>query len=109
MITKKNAKRLSIKKWKFLVENKYTNNKEIIQAIPELEYLKSTCGYCEKYLNTSNNVFKYCAKCPIKPKRIEYNDFDNSGCAQMNSLYNEWNKNRTTENAQKILNSIKKS
>ena len=26
MITKKNAKRLSIKKWKFLVENKYTNN-----------------------------------------------------------------------------------
>lgn len=93
-LTKKEAKRLSILKWEFIIEN--GGNYKLHKLPKELENLQSECGYCEKYYE------KNCAGCPI-------NTPDIGKCWHSGHLFHVWYNNKTVENAQAVLDLIKKS
>ena len=101
-LTRKEAFQLSIDKWTEIVENDGVENVDILR---KYEFLDNGCGLCEKYLHASNEALKYCAKCPIRPKVNDYNDLEDSGCAQECHPFYKC-ENQTKENAQAVLDLI---
>ena len=95
-MTKAEAKKWSIKKWEYIVNNNGLKT-GIITAIPELLTLKNRCGYCEKY-----SEGYYCINCPIS---LGYE----CGCSHHKHPYSYWNNEPTKENAEKVLHLIKNS
>ena len=106
MIAYTEARDLSIRKWKWIVDNwDYTlsidaNMDRLFKAIPELKTLDHSCGWCEYYRGD------LCYKCPScalykisngKACAIWYVDFFNA----------EKTKEERLENARKILNACK--
>ncbi len=100
-LTRKKAKELSIKKWEFIVKHNGSEFKFIlVKEIPELKDLEAKCGYCEKYFDN-----KHCNYCPIKPKGFK----GSIGCLDNQHPYDKWDKDRTTKNAQAVLDLIRNS
>lgn len=95
-MTKKEAKRLSILKWEYIIAQDGSED-ELIEAIPELVELISNCGYCEKYVA----LFDNCPKCPLTI--IEAN------CCEYTHPFYKWFHTRTKENAQAVLDLILES
>ncbi len=93
-MTKKEAKRLSILKWEFIVKN--DGDYKLCKLPEELRNLESQCGFCEKYYK------KDCDGCPI-------NNTDIGKCWYDKHPYSTWYHNRTVSNAQIMLDLIKKS
>jgi Zn finger protein HypA/HybF involved in hydrogenase expression len=102
-LTRKQAFELSIKKWEA-----WAMGNETPYEIMKLN-LTCECGLCEKYIRTSYNNIWFCAKCPIRPKIKDYdrNSAISTGCNQSIHPFSNWRKNKTTENAQKVLDLIK--
>lgn len=105
-ITRREAIKLSIKKWEWIEIHcndysfKHINSDGygyLIQCIPELEDLNSHCGLCELYLNPGSQK-KYCTGCPFK--KGELTCFDNG------HIYQSWNR-RDKYDAHIIANQIK--
>lgn len=105
-MTKRKAKALSVKKWKWIVKNwNYSknyewNNDQMLKDIPELKDLCANCGYCEY----TDNV---CIDCPLYKLR-------NESCKSLYSLYNRWEDGvgyclDASEEAEQLLEDIKKT
>lgn len=90
-LSKKKAKELSLKKWKYIVGNNGSED-GLTAAIPEIKDFSANCGYCEKY---------ECYECPLF--------IDDKTCTSYGHLYCIWVQNQTTENAQAVLDLILKS
>jgi hypothetical protein len=82
---------LSVKKWKWIVDNNGSNN-GLIVAMPELKNFSNNCAMCE-YKNPKN--FNGCIKCLLS-----------SVC---DNEYQNWAHNKNKENAIKVLEAIKKA
>ena len=105
-MTKEKAKELVLMKWEWLSKHsdpelyEEGNNKRVAHVYPELKLFTACCAYCEKYYLTFE--FKeYCGACPINKKGAKYT------CHWPESPYDNWGKNRTTENAKKMLEFLK--
>lgn len=94
-LTKKEAKRLSILKWEFIVGNGGDYDSYIVLPV-EVQPLIGECGYCEKY-----NPFQ-CIGCPLNLPDIGY-------CRSDEHPFNVWSNNSTPKTAQAVLDLIKKS
>ena len=106
-LTKRQAKALSIKKWEFIVKN---GGDPHLKRLPiEVRDLRAHCGYCEKYftLHGASSVRSVCGKCPLV-KNEDLNAID-SGCVQPGHPYAIWASSSTKENAQAVLDLIRKS
>lgn len=108
-LTKEKAKELSILKWKLIIKNDGKLPINLFDEYPELEKLRHYCGYCELYFKTHNKMLSSCVKCPINPNIKDYNDLEQSGCAQKIHPFHIWWVNSTKENAQAVLDLIEKS
>ncbi len=95
-LTKKEAKKLSILKWEFIIANGGDHNNNKLPK--ELDELISHCGYCEKYE-------QYCLECPL----YLGDDTDGNGCASDTHPWSIWYYNSTVENAQAMLDLILKT
>jgi len=107
-LTRKKAFELSIKKWDIIVNKGWGYFKRYTPH--EIEKLNSRCGLCELYFYTSNKKLRHCAKCPIRPKIKDYNDFFGCGCRQDIHPYNYWyafTEKDDKEYAQAVLDLIK--
>jgi hypothetical protein len=93
-MTPSQSKALSIKKWKWIVDNngKY---KGLTDAMPELKELVSECSFCEVYFST----FQMCRYCPLANDNFV-------GCPNTMHPYSIWRNDQTKENAQDMLNLI---
>lgn len=114
ILTKKEAKELSIKKWEYIVEKKGAFPSNLTVMIPELKGLSYSCGYCEKYLNTYGKTLDQCEKCPLRPKIKDYDDLTNVGCCQAVHPFDKWYNIEETspdalQYAKELLELIKKS
>lgn len=107
-MTKKEAKELAIKKWQYIVNNNGSDIGIEIEC-PELEEFRSNCSYCEKYMDTFNKIFDFCAKCPINLPESKYENFNTPGCLQYAHPFYKWFLDPTEVNAQKVLYLILKS
>lgn len=67
-ITFDEAKELSLKKWKFLMENPDKSIEDAIREFPVIEYLHGKCGFCELSLRGHSPK---CNLCPIGTKTTE--------------------------------------
>ncbi len=92
-LTKKEAKRLSILKWEFIIKNG-GDYKLTLELPKEIHHLDANCGYCEKY--------KDCTKCPLFLG-------DTSDCADLGHPWKKWANNSTVKNAQAMLDLILKT
>ena len=104
-LTKKEAKRLSILKWEFIVNNggDFGEKSELPK---ELHKLHAQCGYCEKYTILSPHCIYRCGKCPLI---LSAGSLDLYGCRQMNHPFDNWADNKTLVTAQAVLDLIRKS
>ena len=91
-LTKKEAKRLSILKWEFIIAN--GGNYYAYELPEELRDLLAECGYCHKYDD--------CKKCPL------YLD-ESINCDHSEHPWKIWVNNSTVENAQAMLDLILKT
>lgn len=107
-MTKKEAKRLSVLKWQYIVDNDGIEY-GVHFKVEGLLGLQSNCGLCDKYQDTASKSLKYCAKCPIRLKVKDYSSIGNTGCWQDSHPYKIWSYNATKENAQAVLDLILKS
>jgi hypothetical protein len=99
-LTRKQAFELSIKKWEAKVN---------CEAKPvEVVILLNECGLCEKYYYSNEfNLGQICEKCPIRSRLGANYKFTDPGCYQKGHPYFNWTKDKSTENAQKVLDLIK--
>jgi len=92
---KKEARKLSIKKWKYIVENG-GSDVGLIDAIPKLKDCEENCGYCEKYEDCIDG-------CPlhifIKNKKY--------GCSYERHPFSKWFESKTKKRAQIVLDLIR--
>lgn len=95
ILTKKEAKRLSILKWEFIVSN--GGDYVFWDELPiEVQPLIAECGYCEKYHHVQ------CHRCPLNISDI--------GCCKINEHpFSIWLNDPTPDTAQAVLDLIKKS
>ena len=100
-LTRKQAFELSIRKWEALARCE-----GIPKDILRME-MDNDCGLCEKYWRTQNKKLQVCAMCPIRQLIKGYTDTTESGCMQRYHPFRVWWYNKTTENAQKVLDLIK--
>ena len=107
-LTKAKAKELSIKKWEYIVGNG-GREEGLYNVYPEMKLLKCGCALCERFILTQSKRFGSCFECPIRPKLKEYDDLEWSGCLQDLHPYSTWLGHGTKENAQAVLDLIKKS
>ena len=100
-LTRKQAFELSIKKWEAEAKGE-----EIPQEILALK-MKSNCGLCEKYCDTTY-IFHVdnCPKCPINIIPFVGNR-DIFGCIRHGHPYIKYLVNPIPKNAQKVLDLIK--
>ncbi len=90
-LTKKEAKRLSILKWEFIIAN---GGRYQFRELPEeLRLLTAECGYCEKYWGS------HCDVCPVYITGI-------GCCTGDKHPWSIWHENRTVKNAQAMLDLI---
>lgn len=99
-MTKREAYKLSLKKWQYIVKND-GDDSDLLFCYPELRNIRAACGYCQKYLMLLN-----CKGCPLN---IINNGFYEAGCHQAGHPYNDWIEDPTKENAQKVLDLIIKT
>ena len=104
-MTNREAKRLAILKWEYIVECD-GSDKLITSDLPELNKLEAQCSYCEMfnnivYFNRSDKKRMYCKLCPIRRGYIT--------CMNKESIHAKWYLNKTKENAQAVLDLIKTS
>ena len=94
-MTKKQAKKLCIKKFEWIVNNNgvWDYNK-IMHDIPGLEKLTNSCGYCELYFRID------CEICPLYIKDV-------GPCMREEHPYNIWSRHKTKKHAQEVLDLIK--
>lgn len=109
MITYTEARNLSIRKWRWIVDNwDYTlsndeNITRLLQAIPELACFKTHCGWCEYNHHRICYYCRFCYYCALSKISNEkaclnwFHVFDNE----------EYSKEVRQENAIKILNACK--
>lgn len=99
-LTKKEAKRLSILKWEYIVENNGSDDR-LIEEYPELDELTGNCGYCEIYNPFSENRItdNGCSPCPLVVNKHP--------CTT--TVWYVWIRKRNKKNAQAVLDLIKKS
>ena len=90
--TKKEAKRLSILKWEFIIAN--GGDYEPEELPEELQGLVAQCGYCDKY--------EYCKDCPLYLRGTK-------DCGDDDHPWRTWHCNQTVENAQAMLDLILKT
>ncbi len=100
-MTKREAKRLSILKWKAII-----NNNGGLTDVPETSDFPYGCAYCEKYLHSPGKVLEYCSKCPMILTTHRKGKY---GCCQSKHPYMIWTKNENVKNAQAVLDLIRKS
>lgn len=106
-LTKKKAKELAIKKWEYIVENDGSDSR-LTLFVPEVYNMLWRCPYCELFAtNVGQDDNEYCFECPIRPKI--FNIYKQPGCWQSDHPFKKWIQNKTKENAQKVLDLIKKS
>jgi len=93
----KEALEHSIVKWKLFSENEYEEQdeayKHLVLVHPEMENFKANCGLCERH--NSN-----CDACELH--------IAGESCKADNSLYDTWDKEPSSENAEKMLNVLLK-
>jgi len=105
-VTFKQAKELSILKWKWIIKNppringdKYKYANKTSKANPKLKDLNSQCGFCEKYAVSWND----CPECPLYRKW-------GKTCYIMDSLFQQWLKpscnKESKDSAKQILRDI---
>lgn len=92
-LTKEKALELSIFKWEIIIQNNGQYNEKVF-AHPKLKKFPFGCALCGKYLNNS------CEGCPFV---IEGNN-----CGDLDHPYDNWLNDPTKENAQIILDELKK-
>jgi hypothetical protein len=106
-MTKAEAKKWCIAKWEYIVENN-GNEMGLEDAIPELDRFNSECAYCEKYrkidgkISLEKDLKKECTKCPLLKIKKGW-------CFGENSLFSTWDDTPTEQNAQKMLDAIRRS
>lgn len=66
ILTFKEAKRLSLLKWKYISEHE-GGDIGLLQAHPELKGLWASCGLCELH----NKEYTGCRGCPLQDKNVE--------------------------------------
>ena len=105
-LTLKEAVELSIKKWTFLSEYKYTSDtysdlleSDMFAKYPELIELKDYCCLCEKY-KLIGMGFHRCKLCELATL--------DASCFHGVSAYAKWDNDNNQENATAVLNLIKK-
>lgn len=104
-LTKEKAKDLAILKWQHIVDNNGSNI-YLTKTYPIFLEFIGLCPYCQLYINSESKYNLYCKKCPIKISNILYDDIENNSCSQKLHPYSIWLKNKTKENAQKVLDLI---
>ena len=100
-LNRKQAFELSIKKWEAIARGD-----KIPQDILDM-HIKSNCGLCEKYCNTTHiSHVDNCGECPINiiPFKGNGGDF---GCNRNGHSHRKYWEDPTTEKAQKVLDLIK--
>lgn len=90
-LTPEEMKEISIRKWKFLVENP-GRLMEIASVMPELEKFIGSCPYCNVYYDT------LCEGCPVRVGKLN--------CVCDDHPFLQYINTRTSENAQKVLDII---
>ena len=100
-MTKREAKRLSVLKWKIIVSKDGACN--AYDLPDEVKELRAYCGYCEKYQRDPDYT---CGKCPLNLDHVGFGDI---GCHQPGHPWDAWVEKGTKENAQKVLDLIKQS
>ncbi len=98
-LTKKEAKRLSILKWEFIIANGGSYEKDELPT--ELLNIRSYCGFCEKYNKPKANGTYGCGKCPLI--------VDAYTCFDTGHPFSVWDYEQTVENAQAMLDLILKT
>jgi hypothetical protein len=101
-LTRKEAFRLSILKWEYIVEN---DGQDVIPGEVESLDMIGNCALCEKYLHTTDTVLRQCAECPIRPDIKDYDELGGMGCRQEVHPFQIWD--YTKETAIKVLELIK--
>jgi len=91
-LTKAKAKELSLKKWEYIVGNDGIIDDGLYLAVPELVKLGWNCGFCARY---------ECTSCPLYINELV--------CVDPGHPWHTWENDMTVENAQIILDLIKKS
>ncbi len=92
-LTKKEAKRLSILKWEFIIAN---GGGYLPHELPvELQGLLAECGYCEKYKES-------CKGCPLHQGGL-------MNCGHDEHPWQIWYDEQTVKNAQAMLDLILKT
>lgn len=92
-LTLEKAKELAILKWQYIVDNDGSDY-GLKDMYPFLNSLFCNCSYCELFLLNSEVS---CFRCPIN---IDLSCLDNG------SLFDEWCKIPSKENAKKVLDLI---
>ena len=108
VITKQEAIKLSLIKWEYIVNNDGSIG-GLTDHHPELDNLLGLCGLCEYYedlaiLSNISDEFSLnrktkCSFCDLAKL--------NTSCFDDDSYFQIWNRHRTKENAQDVLNLIK--
>ncbi len=105
-MTKKEARKLSILKWEWIIKNPDKNaDYDLSKEIPELQGLDAECGYCELYHDGPSGGNQRCKECPLAIKPINHR----SQCLMDGHPFNLWIEHETTENALKVLGLIIKT
>lgn len=92
-------------KWEFLSKDGNQDLDELSRQYPVLDTFKAQCAYCSIFIADRLHRSDYCVGCPLN---IVYNDYKYSllACLRDGHPFLKWNKNRTKENAQKVLDLI---
>lgn len=93
-ISKKEARRIAILKWKYLVEDPDARHFQIIGAVPETKDHLWTCPYCTMYFK-KKGIKGFCAGCPGRVRGLS--------CFETGHPYDTFTLNKCTETAQKVL------
>ncbi len=102
--TLQEAYELVLNKWEYIVNNN-GSIEGLNDALPELKHLISRCGYCDYFLAKNDNKAA-CYNCPLNTKPKIYDDFI---CCMPNHPWMIWFESKTKENAEAMLDLIKKT
>lgn len=92
------ALELSIEMWSYMVQNNEMDKEKVVKKLWNDE-IYADCWLCE-YNELIDNSGK--CECIMWSKDEEF-----SGCPENGTVYREWSKRQTKENAQKVLNHLK--